>query len=569
MAAKTPSLRPSRLIPMDEVSEADTERSPEPSPQVPPAPELFPSFEERNPTPQQNIDFGEDDESLASLPGAPSPYSDPPASLFSGEDPPKRTQSRRPPLREVRLSAASNLHHHQNDTFDSDRSLEQRMHRTLQQTPAQPPNLASSFSLLTPAANRSTLLPAVMTLKKDLQESHQSLYLLQEENKALATECDRMQTELDAWQSSSRDQDKAWKEQESKLEESLDRFRDQNHNLTLEKEELATQLETLDQTKQDLELAEQEKAHLEADLQALSKEKEQVSISLNQAQRELEAQAKHLKELETQVKTESNERCKTQEKLDALKLEIEALNIQLKKLSEDSAARLQQAKEDAVAKEQCLKQENSSYQLELDRLKAMLKEAEKRQTSEASEATTKVADLQKEMERLEAALQDLQTKNSGLLAEKVALRRKLVQQLRSRTDVGCQTDPEPKTTATSEAGIQTDAPVEATTIPYHTSVASGNSITDRLGRIRDAAERAQMEHKFRRELSRLKSEHEAELKQLQARHDGNLKKTVHDIKTEANTRSKDYRRRIQEEYESKILDLQQTHEAEMTKVRSS
>jgi hypothetical protein len=92
-------------------------------------------------------------------------------------------------------------------------------------------------------------------------------------------------------------------------------------------------------------------------------------------------------------------------------------------------------------------------------------------------------------------------------------------------------------------------------------------IPNRLERIRDAAERAALAQEHRRELSRLKLEHEKEMKMVSDRHEQDIKDVFEEAKAEVTARSRELRRHLQNEYETKIVTLERRYQSDLAKVR--
>jgi hypothetical protein len=885
------------VVSMEEASQADTELSPEPSPVGPPAPQEFPSLPmntngstnrntmhynsnnySKSPMVQNELFGGagdthsddDNDESLPSLPDeAPSPYSPPPSSLFSGnvgdgggdwfKQSNGKSQTRNgnsqsgrnfhyPPLSEVRLqqsappsaystrsmgssvnvntngnaSAASTRnrsdHATDDDTFYSEQSLGRRMHRTLNQNPTAPARFSLSPSAsqehwspasqslhqqqeqqyqqqqqqqqpsiaqaaTTPgAAERSMLLPAVQSLKKELHLSHENMYLLQEENKALADECGRYEELSGRWQQQADEQMAVAAEHEMALSQQVQELRQENEQVVAMNESLQERVqealigtELLSEQQQQ---ADRTRDEMEAKLREVTREKEAATVAVANARKENERLTVKLSEagvasrdvqgnadqklkiaeekaesLETknaelvtrmgEVRKETNNKLKMvktesgaelagmRKENSSLGFEIDRLKATVKEQSrrsiketakvsansvklEEEIERLQSLLSESSSKAELgadlasKEKENWSCGLEIDRLRAVVSEQKRRTVKEAAEASASVAKLEKEVDRLqtlsnasngkaemevelvakkkeiaslgleidrlkamvkdqgrrgakeiavasantakleekidllESRLSESNGKNNGLRAEKLALRKELVQRHRSRNDVECQTDiitevevPPPTskptgvnagtqttgsqtlqastqtsslqtlqaTTQTTDrqtcnGGTQTSTPISGTrsfgvgtdttaTITGSKSfggtqtlyddevihsigpaLSSSQKVTERLGRIRDAAERAALFKDYSRDLDRIKAQHETEKESLKTSHNEKMKNVVHNAKTELNSRSKEYKRRLQSEYDAKVAALESKHLQELTRVRT-
>jgi hypothetical protein len=609
-----------------------------------------------------------------------------------------------------------------NQTFASEPSLGHRIHRLLRQegTPVSfrdpfPPQSAISIPPI--SADRSHLLPAVLALKRDLQTSHQSLYLLQQENKALSSECDRFSSQYDVWQENFNRQLDLSRQQQEGLEQEVEHLKQQNHLLVEERKAAAInanenierlkreKAEALEETesvrtslqdaihllesekeqleiektstdskwKKDLKRLESERTEAETCLQqrieTLEKEKALVASRLQEkmddliaekvmleSQRkeqvgQLEKDQKLLKaELAEQIKVlatdatsvetglrhevqhleKALETAMTEKTIQELKFEslvadnlsyeqqlaekkeendslsktlaqlrrsadsggdrkVEQLQTELldakarvKSATIQGARKTQQAKEGGEKKSHLLQGQVNSLRLEVDQLKAVAKESERRHRKQMAETERKTDDLQQEVKNLKRDLDESTERANQLMSEKVTLRKEAMQRRpESVINVGCQTDCFDQGTDTREIFVQTDA-VPLPSLPGATrqpaaydqdeiecSSAAGasHSISERLLRIRDVAERARIDQNFRRELTRIRAQHEGELKSVKDSHEQTLKDIVHGAKVDVTTKAKDYKRRLQSEYEVEIEDMRRKHDAQVTQVK--
>jgi hypothetical protein len=208
---------------------------------------------------------------------------------------------------------------------------------------------------------------------------------------------------------------------------------------------------------------------------------------------------------------------------------------------------------------------------EVDRLRALLKEATTSKNSnqrnkENADASASTAALEEEVDHLQALLSDANGKNSTLRAEKVALRKELVQRHRSRRDVDCQTDFPQVDTFSALRECESHASNDYA-LGSNGGGGSNKVITERVVRIRDAAERAKLVRDYRYEMDRLKAQHEAEKGALSTKHNNSLEDVIKTAKAELSSRSKDYKRRLQSEYDAKIVELERKHADELQRVR--
>lgn len=383
-----------------------------------------------------------EDASIPSLPEAPSPYSPPPASLLSNsndnisttgtgttEEDPWATRRRHkhnqapphpPPLREVRTTSRINT------TFDTDdQSLEQHLNRALHQFPPATTATATTSNNKSTAANhtannahalalasdRSSLLPAVLNLKKELQESQESLYLLRQENRALVSECERYQSQRAAWKQATEEEHEAWQEQQATARQELEQLRNERKHLEKKKKDLQFQLQSLDsemtETRKGMEELVQQNRSLQAELESLRQQR--------QAWDDKDGNVEHLKmELGAAKEREDNlkkERALFKSQVVDLEAQVRELKTKIKEQSVEAAKKMRFIHSERDVAEKTLRKEYASSKLEIDRLKAVIFETKKqKEESEAVQQSWKQqneASLQ-EIERLNSLLQTTQ-----------------------------------------------------------------------------------------------------------------------------------------------------------------
>ena len=550
----------------------DTEVSPEPSPLAPPPP--FPGkyhqhlAATKQPWRTPSGSRGEEDEdgnnSIPSIPDVPSPYSPPPASLFSGEEWPTTQRKTRPP-REVRTSRlVRSSPPSSTDTLDyeddnSNNNSDGRFQDfSMPGTPATQPS----------SHHHQQLLPAVLGLKKDLQDSHQSLYLLQQENKALASECDRFQQQLQEWQGEA-EQDRTLCEQErNSLETQVRNLLESNERLGEENAALQNRVSRLEDLEKEMQTAGEEKAKLLQELEGLRKEREVQKEAVRTHEADKRSLETELLATKTHKETLQSEQRQLLEQVQSFESEIRDMRSKLKKQAMEAAERLRATRGELQAAEEALRKENESLRLEVDRLKAMLNESQKTAARTDGETSTKLSEMQKEIQLLQSSLQKANVQSNHLRAQKMALRKELADKTRPHCGIGCQTDT-PPSSETHEIAVQTDAVEsnQAVSLTETRKPATGTSLTQRLSRIRDAAERAAMVQERRHEVERLARDRDDEIKRLVERHDADLKDVVNQAKDEVHTRVKDYKRRLKVDYDSRVSILENKQRAEIQRVQ--
>lgn len=583
-------------VPAEDPGDTDSsDRSPEPSPEAPPAPERFENGHNNNHhlrTPaRQALTFAKDGPGSPFRLEAPSPYSPLPPSLLSGDDNgssrrrakssarrPYSTVRRptRPPLQEVSLLRAHDLT--MSRTFESEESMEEQLQQLTSVLTAPSPVL----NIPTPTSVRSRsstqLLPAVLDLKKQLVESHQSLFLMQEENKALGSEIDRLSAEYASYKADAEKEMSEAQSSQAKLRASEARLAGEKKALEAKQTSLFKQLESLRQLEAELEQTKVVKTSLEKRVESLETAQTKADsklIAVEQGNKRLEEELAAAKASIMDAGKEREHLEKVREELHAQLLDVRTKH---KTSSGDSSARIKSLEKEVTRIRSEKEAAKAAQQLEIDRLTAVLRETERKLAKASNESTETTAVLQEKVARLDALCKDSSNKNGALRAEKMALRREVTQlkeQLQQRTrqasqrpptsEIGCQT-----ATERVDSSVQTDTPMSTATVPTYldTGRMNGNqqSITDRLGRIRDAAERATFLQDYRREVSRLKADHERQVHELEESHDATLRKIVSDAKEELHSQTKEYKRRVKADYETKIAALERKHQEDLARV---
>jgi len=540
--------------------------------------------------------FDDDNDSDVQLPTAPSPYSPPPSSLLDGvgqdDGRPmsswKKKHPKRPPLKEVRLdgsrSAGAGFDGKDEGLDDDESTLEEQLRQMSTLAPPTPMvlNMPTPLSMTSQRSNHQNLLGAVLQLKEDLQESHQSAFLLQEENKALNHELEQLQKDADAEIRSSEERLQAVLQSETALQASVDKLTGDVERLKSENSVLEQRLGSLQQDSQmEAKKLKDSKESLANQVESLASEKKRLSESVAKLEAEKEGLSKDLMVSKVRVESASGDLKRLQKQVDELEQELREGRSKMKGLSIDSAKQIQTLKEELKSTRSTLEKEKAAQQLEIDRLKAIVRESESKTRNDRQADASRKA-MEQENERLEKTLKATQQQNSALRGEKLVLRKELAttqQELRSiknmkRVDASCQTDSKARTT---EMSTQTE-PDSSPKILYATekghsgddheelSPNTSRAISDRLGRIRDAAERAAIVQEYRRDVDRLQAEHDDRIAHLEKQHDRNLRRVVNDAKSEVSTRSKEYKKQLKGEYESKIEALEKQHSEELKKV---
>ena len=103
-------------------------------------------------------------------------------------------------------------------------------------------------------------------------------------------------------------------------------------------------------------------------------------------------------------------------------------------------------------------------------------------------------------------------------------------------------------------------------ILFYSNGDHGNTLSDRLNRIRESAEKASLVREHQRDISKLQSEHAAQIAILQQDFDEEKARFTEDSHAELNHRTKELKRRLVTEYEKKLDDLERKHKKELQRV---
>ena len=244
-----------------------------------------------------------------------------------------------------------------------------------------------------------------------------------------------------------------------------------------------------------------------------------------------------------------------------LRAEIERLTRALQATATDKEALEQsmtQALETSYAKYKTLKSEKETIETEL-------RAVTQRPTLKPPSPTTSVIvernnELEAQVEQLKLSLSKMTCKCQELRAEKSILTKKLKKNELAtphhNDDDNDRTQPPKVFTFGGETPEQ-----------HPNSNHEDDLMPHRLERIRDAAERAALAQEHRRELSRLKMEHEKEMKVLSERQEQDIKDVFEEAKAEVTARSRELRRHLQSEYETKIATLERRYQSDLARVR--
>ena len=501
---------------MDDVSTSDT---PEPHLLGPPSPHVPPT----NKPSLQDVLFGfrsehkfehDDQESLASL------------------DDPIPIPAKHPvePPREISMNK-QDLISISGDTFYEDRSLEARIHRSLMKAPTCDEiammNLKRQIPQQKAEISREAKLERTLEQTRNkFKEAQDQLLDLQTENKTLHEECQRLQLRL------------AQKDDISGkiLRQEVERLQRSIKTLTSQKNQFQAEAESMALAK----LASEE-------------EGERMMKSWKVAERDANDAQKECSKLKKELETYQNNSVETKRS---------------KSLMEDQL--LDMRKHNTLLDEKILAESNKSratvaeIQLKLDKTENGYKELQ-----------TKIQELSIQLDAKSKVCSALMTKKAQL---EERLKRPSLHHQEVQTDAIAWTNPETFTQSERPLSLKRPTPVSTTArpissdsmLPPRVSPTSdptdSNSLSDRLTRIRESAEKASLIREHQRDVSRLQSEHAAEIACQQQEFNEESGRIAEESRVELNHRIKELKRRLVTEYEKKLDELERKHKKELQRV---
>lgn len=370
-------------------------------------------------------------------------------------------------------------------------------------------------------------LQALLRLKEELIKSNKKNQTLIAQNKALKEDGQKQQVH---WQSKIQNlQDELSNVQES-LDASSKTLQDERQSWTTEKEQLAEKLRTvtrerkeamhrkvasenrskelkhqLEQTKADLDQTTQEHAQLAQKYSALSREKAKVE----QEKFQLESKLATLTSSQAQqTKEEVRELSQLRADLQAKDQTIASLKSSLEEANRLRQQDYQKYQADAQNWQQRYKNDTQLYKTQLERLKTALHNAATPRSSEYAVTPTPTHN------------------NSGKTLHTVPTQ---------------QQDPTP--------------PLES-------------SIADRLARMRDSAERAQLIKAHKRDLARIKLEYDQQIQKLISNHQEVLRKTKEEADAVLASQLDTLKKTLSQDYYQKLQEAEAQHQEKFTKVNT-
>jgi hypothetical protein len=575
---------------MDDRSYDDSEPMPEPSPRGPPPPQpqtrpLSPAITPEKSESEQDLFFDgvlnhyedDDEEDLPPPPLVPpSPVSQPSASLFGDEDaspcqaqtqqrqqhqhyrttpaPSSKltgTNNQKPPMSEVLLN-------NEEDTFFEDRSLENRTRRSLEQSTPQTNKTVSvglreQNSIASPqkqlqypssedvARVHHNALQALIVLKAELMKANEKLHQVTNEKENISGERDQLRNQI--------------KEQEMV-----------SHSKVLS---LESQVADLQQTSETLK-SENEKMDVKARA-ALREKKEYMHKRLAWDNRQRDSKTQ-LNRLQNELEASVASREELMNDLDIIKQD----NVSLQKVKLEQAEQLRSLEEnyeksghvqaDSDRDYQELKKDNDSNRQEMERLQTELNEA--KQLQKVDDESNK-----RETERLKKELQDTNEKSKETNESRQQDIERLEMELRESHDTikHFRAEYSPKI---SSLRSPRRSPTNGSmgNVRFHSEVSPESphgfdvSIADRLTRIRDSAERANLCRSHKRDMSRLKAQHEAVVKSMLSTHEEETRRALETAETTLNDQLHELKSSLQKKQGERLEDVESRFRKEIAEV---
>ncbi|GKY95098.1 hypothetical protein MPSEU_000473800 [Mayamaea pseudoterrestris] len=412
------------------------------------------------------------------------------------------------------------------------------------------PSNSSTVAVTTPAqsqqADTSFIVPAICHIKSNLEESHKSIYVLNEEIKALTSENAKYEAQLHDMRLTAKQQETVMIDKEEQWSAAISILETEKKALENERATLQDEIKALRYSKDQLAAVAKERAKIQRKLDATTSDLKQTSTAIESLLSEKEKLVVQLEEATERANAAESQCMLTMSQVQDLQKAIEQLQAQVR----DNELLYFE-----------IQQENGF-------LKSSLCDIESKHAAESSQATLAASELQQKLAAMSKTFDQSAITKKALEAELDTLREAVVENGQSRVEAASQTIIE-----CEDAGVQT-APVTINNatqwIRTSRSFASANDTTgyaERLGRIRDAAERATIIEEVRREVSRLKTEHETQLHTLEQQHDAAMRRVIQDAKAELRSKTQKHKELLKNEFDSKLDALEKRHQAELDEAK--
>eukprot|EP00980_Cylindrotheca_fusiformis_P017908 scaffold5682_cov140-Cylindrotheca_fusiformis.AAC.19 len=287
----------------------------------------------------------------------------------------------------------------------------------------------------------------------------------------------------------------------------------------------------------------QYKAEQQGKMEQLKGEREEWLQEKNNLETQLRNAAREKKESMHRKLAADNRQKEWKTQIEGIKVELETTLHQKQELASDLA----RAK-DTIGS---LESENESLTQQLE--------------SQMANDSTKIQELRLEVEEKDKQIKDLNEKVDARTEEGERLRRKLAKYKEALKEANEAVRARPALKSPSSRSGRSNG--SAGVRFQEDDGGLDTTIADRLARMRDSAERAQMIRVHKRELSRFKVDKESELQKMAAEHEEAMRKVSREATSKLNAKLEELRMKLQEEHEEKTAELEKRHNQKFSEMQ--
>jgi hypothetical protein len=249
-------------------------------------------------------------------------------------------------------------------------------------------------------------------------------------------------------------------------------------------------------------------------------------------------------------------------------------NHELKHQLQKQTHTLLQRSRDHEQRQKTLQQKWQSALLQLDKTKAMNHELKTNFQKQLQQVQVQADDWQQQYQQLQEQHQQQQSRRGKHVKEPVdaACQTDVIpaNMRPPQNTVACQTE-SPKYVCSSIA-CQTDEisvvpAIDAGTQTDPTQLSS--TLEERLGRIRDAAERAALVQEHQAALQQLQTTHDEEMERLEKQHEAAMAQMVQQARQHVQEQVGEHQQKMEQQHATKLAALEAKHQAELFRVRLS
>mmetsp|Transcript_17371 Transcript_17371/g.35966 ORF Transcript_17371/g.35966 Transcript_17371/m.35966 type:complete len:902 (+) Transcript_17371:196-2901(+) len=363
------------------------------------------------------------------------------------------------------------------------------------------------------------------------------------------------------------------------LKEELVKSNQRNEELTREQEnwkraeqnfrQQLTTLQTTDlQKTTDLERLRQDHERLKIDKEATEKQRDQFVEEKRTMEKQTRESARTIKELRHRTLAGDNRHKGLKGQLDKLNDELED-SLSAKGEMAAELARAQTERMELETEKEKLRKELSEVMHERDRTTSDGNRIEDDLRNERRKLQELRTSRDTEIGRLNGSLRKA---NEALHRLRAELTPKVRSAVRNITNPSSQARGGVPITGTSTYGGIKHAPNTTTTSslaesavgPPHTL---DTAIADRLARLRDSAERANLIRGHKRELARLKTDRDATIQKLETDHADALKKAARQFDDKRKSDLEELAEKLNRQYESRLQDVEEEHRKRLSQLQ--